>query len=222
LERAHSKRSMHSVKPDARAAYQTVLAKLQAFGFLLESDPKLPSVCSLITGAPLRTSWWSHPKAHTIFQVNEQLEEHPDVLVTKLISGKVTFVHRELWPHLLAIGNSHNCWQMDNLTNDAKTLLKLVDSAGTVRTDQVPENNSMKAKIGDVARELERKLLLVSRQIHTETGSHAKVIESWKHWCKRVRISASGMSTRMAQNNLEERVRELNEEFGASARLPWT
>lgn len=222
MERTNSKRSMHRVKPDSRTAFRTVLAKLQAFGFLLESDPKLPSVCSFITGEPLRTSWWSHPKAQTIFHVNEQLEEHPDVLITKLVSGKVTFVHRELWPHLVAIGNSRDRWQMDNLTKDAKTLLKLLDSAGAVRTDQVPDSTSIKAKIGDVARELERKLLVVSRQIHTETGSHAKVIELWKHWRSRARISASRMSARTAQNNLEERVRELNEEFGASARLPWT
>ena len=212
---------MRSVKPDTRTAFQSVLAKLQAFGFLLESDQKLPSVCSLITGEPLRSSWWSHPKAGTIFQVNEQLEEHPDVLITKLLSGKVTFVHRELWPHLLVIGNSRHRWQMDDLTKDGKTLLKLVDAAGAVRTDQLPERNSMKAKVGDVARDLERKLLVVSQQVHTETGSHAKIIESWKHWQKRVRISASGISKRTAQNNFEERVRQLNEEFGASARLPW-
>jgi hypothetical protein len=212
---------MHSVKRDAHAAFQTVLAKLQACGFLLESDPKLPSVCSLITGEPLRTSWWSHPKAQTIFQVNELLEDHPDVLITKLISGKVTFVHRELWPHLLAIGDSRDRWQMNKLTNDAKKLLRAVDSAGLLRTDEVRETNPMKSKVGDLARELERKLLLVSRQVHTETGSHAKIVESWKHWRERREIPASGISTQMAQNNLEERLRKLNEQFGASARLPW-
>src|SRR5712691_9806540 len=48
-------------------------------------DPRLPSVCSLITGAPVRGSWWSHPFAHAIFHVSGQLADHADVLITKLI-----------------------------------------------------------------------------------------------------------------------------------------
>ena len=58
-----------------------VMSALKKSGFLLESDPKLPSVCTLITGAPLRSSWWSHPRAQTIFAVNKTVrnsEEHAD------------------------------------------------------------------------------------------------------------------------------------------------
>ena len=84
--------------------FDAVLLNLQANGFLLESDPKLPSVCSLITGSPLRGSWWSDPQAQTIFQVNELLEDHEDVLITKLVSGKGTFVHREIWTDVVTIG----------------------------------------------------------------------------------------------------------------------
>src|SRR6267142_3049099 len=110
--------------------FNRIFSKISSLGFLLESDPKLPSVCTLITGAPLHGSWWSHPLAQTIFQVNEKLEDHPDVLITKLISGKVTFVHRNLWPEVVAIGTSKEPWQMKGLSASAKTLLKTVEESG--------------------------------------------------------------------------------------------
>jgi len=36
------------------AHFKSVLARLQRDGSLLESHPKLPSVCTLITGEPLK------------------------------------------------------------------------------------------------------------------------------------------------------------------------
>src|SRR5947207_2949642 len=101
------------------ASFDVVLSQLNDLGVLLESDPKLPSVSSLLTGEPMRGSWWSHPLAHTIFNVNEQLEEHRDVMMTKLISGKVTFVHRRLWPEILAIGTAREPWQTRDLSSTA-------------------------------------------------------------------------------------------------------
>jgi hypothetical protein len=201
---------------------ERVLSKISNYGFLLESDTKLPSVCSLITGAPLRGSWWSHPLAQTIFQVNEQLEDHPDVLTTKLISGKVTFVYRSLWPEIVAIGTANEPWQMKGLSASAKTLLKSVGEAGALQTDKInwPSSQS-NAKVGDVARDLERKLLIHADQIHTESGAHAKVLETWKHWCERRGFVRSSIQPDEAKRNLEERLRKLNEEFCATARLPW-
>ena len=96
-----------------------VMDRLKQDGFLLESDQKLPSVCTLITGEPLKSSWWSHPKAQVIFQVNELLEDHPDVMITKLVSGKVTFIHRKLWPEILAIGAAREPWQVEGLSPSA-------------------------------------------------------------------------------------------------------
>jgi hypothetical protein len=206
--------------------FNRVFSKILSFGFLLESDPKLPSVCTLITGAPLRGSWWSHPLAQTIFQVNEKLEDHPDVLTTKLVSGKVTFVHRDLWSEILAIGTAQEPWQMEGLSASAQALLKTVEESGVLRTDQIDSARSLsrstaKKKPGDNARDLERKLLIHAEQIHTESGAHAKLLETWEHWSKRRGYARSSIQADEARRNLEGRLRKLNDEFDGTARLPW-
>jgi hypothetical protein len=204
--------------------FKRVFSKILKFGFLLESDPKLPSVCTLITGIPLRGSWWSHPLAQTIFQVNQKLEDHPDVLLTKLVSGKVTFVHRDLWSEVLAIGIAREAWQMKGLSASAQALLKTVEETGAVRTDKIDlpaSKSTTKKKPGDTARELERKLLVHAEQIHTTSGAHAKLLETWEHWSKRKGIAEPAIQAVQAKRNLEERLRKLNDEFGGTARLPW-
>lgn len=206
---------------DTATHLQQILRQLTKFGFLLESDPKLPSVCTLITGEPLKSSWWSHPLAQIIFQVNAQLEDHQDVLITKLVAGKVTFVHRKLWPEILSIGVAREPWQLENLSNSARWLLQTIDERGSLTTDKLPPPPSDKAKVGDAARELEKKLLINGAQIHTASGAHAKVLETWPHWAGRVGFKNSTIPVARAKKRLEERMLKLNQEFGASARLPW-
>ncbi len=205
--------------------FKRVLGKIVEYGFLLESDPKLPSVCGLITGGPLTGSWWSHPLAQEIFQVNEQLEDHEDVLITKLVSGKVTFVHRKLWSAIVAIGSAKEPWQMKGLSSPAMELLKTVRKAGSLGTDQIVVSITAvakKEKPGEIARELERRLLVHAEQIHTASGAHAKILETWELWARGKKFVPTSISPNEAKKNLEDRVRKLNEEFDASARLPWT
>lgn len=163
--------------------------------------------------------------AQTIFQANEKLADHPDVLITKLISGKVTFVHRDLWREILAIGTAQEPWQMEGLSASAQALLKTVEESGELRSDKIGwprSQSSSKNKHGDAARELERKLLAHAEQIHTSSGAHAKLLETWEHWSKRTGFAAPAMQTDQAKRNLEERLRKLNHEFDGTARLPWT
>jgi hypothetical protein len=80
---------------------------LRATGVLVRQDKLLPSVVGIITGERLTTSWWNHPKAHEIFHCLEQLAEDSDVLVSRLIGGKVTYIDRRLWPAFLAVATSH-------------------------------------------------------------------------------------------------------------------
>lgn len=205
--------------------FKRVLSQLKKYGFLLASDPKLPSVCGLITGGPLGGSWWSCPLAQEIFQVNQLLEDHADVLITKLISGKVTFVHRELWSEIVVIGRAREGWQTAPLSTPAKELLRTVEKAGSLRTDQIKQFRSSAAtpeKPGEIAKDLERRLLIHSDQIHTESGAHARILETWEHWAKRKEFVPASTALTEAKRNLEDRLRELNEEFNANARLPWT
>jgi hypothetical protein len=203
------------------ADFQTVLATLKTNGFLLESDPKLPSVCSLITGEPMRGSWWSHPLAQTIFQINEQLEDHDDVLITKLVSGKVTFIHRDIWSQVVTIGRSREPWQLDKLTPAIKALLAQVDSMGSLNTSEVVWPRKTGTKVGDGVRDLEKRLLIVATQFHSESGAHHKRLETWEHWMKQRKFRPIKISLNSAKTHLEAIVQRLNEAFGGSATLPW-
>jgi len=209
------------VKTVAKSQLGLVLRKLVQHGLLLESDPKLPSVCALITGEPLRGSWWSHPQAQVIFRINEQLADHGDVLMTKLISGKVTFVHRELWPEIIAIGEAREGWQTKALSKSALLLLKMIDEQSSLRTDELAWPGRAQLKPGEAARELEKQLLIHSEELHTESGSHAKLIETWQRWANRIGFTPKRILPDEAKIALEARIRALNDEFGARARLPW-
>jgi hypothetical protein len=201
--------------------FQTILRTLKANGFLLESDPKLPSVCSLITGSPLRGSWWSHPLAQIIFQVNEQLEDHDDVLITKLISRKVTFVHRQLWSELVTIGSARERWQLIGLRPATKSLLKQVESAGVLTTGEIVWPPKAEMKLGDAARELERRLLVIGTQFHSAGGAHEKRLETWRHWIGGKKFTPAKIPIEAAKDRLEVILRGLNEQFAGSAILPW-
>jgi hypothetical protein len=57
-----------------------------------------PRLVEAIAGEPIPGNWWSHPKAHCIYDVLAQVRESEQVLVCRLINGKLTLIHRRLWP----------------------------------------------------------------------------------------------------------------------------
>jgi hypothetical protein len=183
-----------------------VLAALAANGLLLMQDKVLPNVVGILTGESLRTSWWSHPKAHLIFSVLSELVEHPEVLFTKLLYRKETLVHRALWPAVLAVGSAREEWQEQGLSGDAKRLLQRLDRGeGSVRAAGAP------------VKELEARLLATAQEIHTESGRHEKVLESWHAWSLRVGCRAI-QSVPLARKALEKASVTLGAPLKA---LPW-
>src|SRR5580765_172480 len=75
-------------------------------GVVLESATgPVPSLADVIAGAPIRGSWWGHPQNREIFKLTRAVRDSPDVLVCRLIDGKVTYVHRRLWPALVRVAD---------------------------------------------------------------------------------------------------------------------
>jgi hypothetical protein len=69
---------------------------------LLESARgPLGNVAELVAGEPIRGSWWSHRQSHEIFAAINRLAASPDVVRTRLVNGRVTLVHRRIWPALV-------------------------------------------------------------------------------------------------------------------------
>jgi hypothetical protein len=191
--------------------FALVFSILKEHGLLLQTDANLPNVCALVAGAPVRGSWWAHPRSHEIFRVNCELAEHPDVLVTKLISGKITYIHKALWPAVIAIGRAREPWQMKRLSDDARKLLAEVDRK-PVETDN---------RVSKPASELETNLLVYSEQFHREAGAHARRVESWDHWSNRIGYKGEPITPVRAELELETVVASLNRKFNGRGRLPW-
>jgi hypothetical protein len=183
-----------------------VLAALGDKGLLLTQDKTLPNVVGILTGESLRTSWWNHPKAQLIFSVLSELADHPDVLFAKLLCRKDTLIHRSLWPAVLAVGNARDQWQVQGLSVGAKRLLgRLGTGGGPVRG------------VGATVKELERRLLVTTREIHTASGRHEMALESWQAWSRRVGCTAT-RSVPRARKALEDAAVRLGASLTA---LPW-
>lgn len=205
-----------------RSDLERVGAALDEYGILLLSDAKLPSVADIVAGEPIRGSWWGHPKGHAIFNTAEALEERDDVTVAKLVSGKVTYIHQRLWPALAAVGASRATWQMAGLGSTAQRILREIDRSGAARTDALAVALKMSGKeVAKAALDLEKKLLVHSTEVHTDSGAHAKELESWKRWARRANVSNRAMSVEKAMRVLERAIATVNKGFDANGVLYW-
>jgi hypothetical protein len=178
---------------------------LRANGLLVRQDKLLPSVVGIITGERLTTSWWNHPKAHEIFHCLAELAEDSNVLVSRLIGGKVTYIDRRLWPAFLAVATSRESWQKRGLSGDAQRLLKAVLRAGIQRAK------------GPAARELQERLLVHAEEVHTESGRHELVLQTWGSWSG-ARAADRQISAAAGREQLERVVCSME---GNKALLPW-
>lgn len=80
------------------------LAFVDKHGVVLASAKgPVPTLAHQIAGEPIVGSWWSHPKGKQIFEVLSAIDEDVDVRAFKLVDGKVTFVHRRVWPALVRL-----------------------------------------------------------------------------------------------------------------------
>jgi len=81
---------------------QEAIDFVRAQGIVLESARgPVPSLAEAIAGEALQGSWWSHPRGKDIFRITRSVRASGQVLVCRLVSGKVTFVHRRLWSSLV-------------------------------------------------------------------------------------------------------------------------
>ena len=148
----------------------TVVAAIDKHGLLLLQDKQLPSVVGLLTGEAVPDRGGAHPMSHRIFACLQQLPHRRDSTSVHLIDGKVTFVHRRLWPALLAVAQGGEPWQTRALSADARALLHRVQQEQSVRATGAP------------ARQLQDRLLVHGEQEHTEAGHHAHVLQTWDAW----------------------------------------
>jgi hypothetical protein len=178
---------------------------LETGGLLLLQDKSFPCVVRIVTGESLGSSWWSHPRSDEVFRAVSSIAAAPDVLVCKLLGGKVTFVHRSLWPAVLAVATAGEPWQTAGLSREAQSLWEEVEQHGSITTS------------GKGAKDVETRLLAHGEQLHTESGNHKIRLETWTAWARRARCENT-LSADQGRFELERAVSKLG---GAVKSLPW-
>jgi hypothetical protein len=88
------------------ATAKQALAFVREHGVVLASAKgTAPRLTEAIIGEPVKGSWWAHSQSHHIFAILEAVTQSEQVLVCRLVNGKVTLVHRRLWPSLVRLAN---------------------------------------------------------------------------------------------------------------------
>ena len=62
-----------------------------------------PNLAEAVAGEPIRGNWWAHKRRQAIFNATRAVRDCDEILVCRLIDGKVTYVHRRLWPVILRL-----------------------------------------------------------------------------------------------------------------------
>jgi hypothetical protein len=73
---------------------------------LVSARGPVPTLTEAIVGAPIRGSWWGHPDGKKIFRILQTVTSSDEILVCRLVDGKITLVHRRLWPALVRVADA--------------------------------------------------------------------------------------------------------------------
>lgn len=68
---------------------------------LASAKGSAPRLIEAILGEPISGNWWAHPKSSFIYNVLAAVSESEDILVCRLLGGRITLIHRRLWPALV-------------------------------------------------------------------------------------------------------------------------
>lgn len=95
------------------------LAFIKEHGVVLESGRgSVPSLSQAVAGESISGSWWGHPKARAIFRTTRAVRDSADILVCRLIDGKITYVHRRLWPALVRLAGELGPKRLDAIREE--------------------------------------------------------------------------------------------------------
>ena len=131
-------------------------------------------------------------------------------------SGKVACLQRRDYPPGV------HAQSRRRITDYGVRLRSLVEQQGAVRTDELtPARRAPRVKRKNPAQELEQRLLVHTRQVHTDSGAHARLLSTWDHWAAEEGVSQT-TAPAVARTRFEAVLSEWRAELGGKATLPWT
>lgn len=203
------------------AMNKDVCDTIESIGLLLLQDKGLLSVVGIITGEAVSGSWWGHSKGKEIYSEVQALGDNRDILICKLVEGKVTFVHRNMWDALFAMACSNEGWQTPILDAEER-LLTTIRKKGAIDLESTsPTPGVTVVALRKAADQLERKLLIHSEQIHTEAGYHSRILHTWKVAFAKRGYVPDEIVVSKARDSIETAVRKLGRGETRHVKLPW-
>jgi hypothetical protein len=197
----------------ADAGVRAVLEALDAWGIVLAQDAKLPSVTTIVAGEAVRGSWWGHRANRAIYETFGALERR-GTFSARLVAKKWAYVHPRLVPAVHAMAASGEPWQTRGLSRDARGLLAAL---GRTKEIDLDEHDPPRRKaLAKAATDLESRLLADSRQVHTASGHHTRVLSAW-----RVPRDVRRLEAAEARAALDAAGAGLHAAHGASVAFPW-
>ena len=77
---------------------------VEQHGVVLEAGRgPVPNLAEAVAGGPIRGSWWAHEKGRAIFRATRAVRDCDQILVCRLVGGKITYIHRRLWPAIVRL-----------------------------------------------------------------------------------------------------------------------
>lgn len=87
---------------------------IRCHGVVLQAAKGLePSLAMQIVGGPVRGSWWGHPQGHEIYALIQKINDSKAVLICTLANGKITYIHRRLWPAFVRMARKFPAHALD-------------------------------------------------------------------------------------------------------------
>jgi len=75
---------------------------IRYYGVVLEAAKGYePNFAERVAGERINGSWWGHPKGHAIYELTQRIHDSKAVLICTLAKGRITYVHRRLWPFFI-------------------------------------------------------------------------------------------------------------------------
>ena len=92
------------------------IAFIRYYGVVLEAAKGLePSLADKIAGEAITGSWWSHPKGREIYALTRRIHDSKAVLVCTLAKGRITYIHRRLWPAFVRLSRDFPSGALDKV-----------------------------------------------------------------------------------------------------------
>jgi hypothetical protein len=197
-----------------------IYKELDKHGFLMLSDSPLPSLTSIIAGEPVKGSWWGHSQGNLMYNLSNQVMDDPEILTLKFFNKKVTYLRKEHWSALWTISTSQEEWQFKKLSPDSKKLFQKVEKEKTLRADDKGLKQSP-TEIGKLASKLEEKLLVYSESIHTDSGKHVRILQSWNTLAKTKKFKPEKIDYSEAIAHFENLKLRLEKSCNTNVKMPW-